>query len=59
MKQTVNVLVVEDNEYYNSFIFNALQQSIHFVQTKLKYKLIHIHLQIPPSALKKLNPVNS
>lgn len=40
MKQTVNVLVVEDNEYYNSLIFNALQQSIHFVQQKLKYKLV-------------------
>lgn len=40
MKQTVNVLVVEDNEYYNSLIFNALQQSIHFVQTDVKYKLI-------------------
>jgi CheY-like chemotaxis protein len=40
MKQTVNVLVVEDNEYLNSLIFNALQQSIHFDQTKLKYRLV-------------------
>jgi CheY-like chemotaxis protein len=40
MKQKINVLVVEDNEYYNSLIFNALQQSIHFVQKKLKYQLI-------------------
>jgi hypothetical protein len=40
MKQTVNVLIVEDNEYYNNLIFNALQQSIHFVQRKLKYRLI-------------------
>jgi len=40
MKQTVNVLVVEDNEYFNNLIFNALQQSIHFDQTKLKYKLV-------------------
>jgi hypothetical protein len=40
MKQTVNVLVVEDNEYFNSLIFNALQQSIHFDHTKLKYKLV-------------------
>ena len=38
MKQTVNVLVVEDNEYYNDLIFNALQQSIHFVQQK--YRLV-------------------
>jgi CheY-like chemotaxis protein len=40
MKQKINVLVVEDNEYYNNLIFNALQQSIHFVQKKLKYQLI-------------------
>ena len=40
MKQTVNVLVVEDNEYFNNLIFNALQESIHFDQTKLKYKLV-------------------
>jgi CheY-like chemotaxis protein len=40
MRQTVNILVVEDNEYYNNLIFNALQQSIHFVKKKLKYKLI-------------------
>jgi len=38
MKQTVNVLVVEDNEYYNDLIFNALQQSIHFVQRN--YRLV-------------------
>jgi len=38
--QTVNVLVVEDNEYYNNLIFNALQQSIHFVKRKMKYKLV-------------------
>jgi CheY-like chemotaxis protein len=40
MMQTVNVLVVEDNEYYNNLIFNALQQSIHFVKRKMKYKLV-------------------
>lgn len=40
MKQTVNVLVVEDNEYFNNLIFNALKQSIHYVQSKLNYKLV-------------------
>jgi CheY-like chemotaxis protein len=40
MKQKINVLVVEDNEYYNNMIFNALQQSIHFVQQKMKYQLV-------------------
>lgn len=38
--QTINVLVVEDNEYYNNLILNALQQSIHFVQKKLNFRLI-------------------
>ena len=40
MKQKINVLVVEDNEYYNDLIFNALQQSTHFVQGKMKYQLV-------------------
>jgi len=40
MKQTVNILVVEDNEYYNNLIFNALQQSIHFANRKLKFRLV-------------------
>ena len=40
MKQKINVLVVEDNEYYNNIIFNALQQSTHFVQRKMKYQLV-------------------
>ncbi len=38
MKQKINVLVIEDNEYYNNLIFNALQQSAHFVQQK--YQLV-------------------
>ena len=40
MKQTINVLVVEDNEYYNNLIFNALQQSTHFFQRDVKYHLV-------------------
>jgi CheY-like chemotaxis protein len=40
MRQEINVLVVEDNEYYNNLIYNALQQSTYFVQNKMKYKLI-------------------
>ncbi len=40
MKKIINVLVVEDNEYYNSLIFNALQQSTHFIQKKVKYLLV-------------------
>jgi CheY-like chemotaxis protein len=48
MKQKINVLVVEDNEYYNNLIYNALQQSIHFVQRKMKYQLV-IHSFIDSS----------
>jgi len=40
MAQTVNVLVVEDNEYYNNLIFNALQQSAYYVKRKMNYKLV-------------------
>jgi hypothetical protein len=40
MRKTVNVLLVEDNEYYNNIIYNALQQSTHFVQRKMQYKLV-------------------
>jgi CheY-like chemotaxis protein len=40
MRQTINVLVIEDNEYYNDLIFNALQQSTHFFQRNLKYNLV-------------------
>lgn len=40
MKQTLNVLVVEDNEYYNNIILDALRQSIHFMQKNLNFRLI-------------------
>jgi len=40
MKKTINVLVVEDNEYYNNLIYNALQQSMHFFQCKMNYQLV-------------------
>jgi CheY-like chemotaxis protein len=40
MKKTINVLVVEDNEYYNNLIFNALQQSAHFFQQEVNYHLV-------------------
>jgi CheY-like chemotaxis protein len=40
MKHTVNVLVADDNEYYNNLISNALQQSTHFFHKEVNYKLI-------------------
>jgi hypothetical protein len=40
MKKTIDVIVVEDNEYYNNLIYNTLQQSTYFFKHELKYKLI-------------------
>jgi len=40
MKKTVNVLVIEDNEYYNNLIFNTLQQSTHFFKQAINYQLV-------------------
>jgi CheY-like chemotaxis protein len=40
MKHTINVLVVEDNEYYNNLISNVLLQSTHFFRQKVKYQLV-------------------
>lgn len=48
MEQKINVLVFEDNEYYNNIIFNALQQSTHFVQREMKYQLV-LHSFVDPS----------
>ncbi len=39
MKQTINVLVIEDNEYYNNMLSNAIQQSISSILLKGKYRL--------------------
>jgi hypothetical protein len=40
MKKTIDVIVVEDNEYYNNLIFNTLQQSTYFFKHGVKYQLI-------------------
>ena len=48
MKKTINVLVVEDNEYYNSLIYAALQRSRYFSQRKVNYQLV-LHLFIDSS----------
>jgi hypothetical protein len=40
MKKIINVLVIEDNEYYNNQISNVLQQSACFVDQKGKCKLV-------------------
>jgi CheY-like chemotaxis protein len=40
MKKTINVLVVDDNKYYNNLLSTALKQSIHTIQKKVNYKLV-------------------
>lgn len=40
MKRTINVLVIEDNEYYNTLLSNALKQSINSILFEGKYRLI-------------------
>jgi len=55
MKQTVDILVVEDNEYYNNLIFNALQQSVYFVNRKMKYKLVFHSFVDSSDCMKKID----
>ncbi len=40
MKEIINILVVEDNEYYNNLISSALKKSIHFTHHDKRYKLM-------------------
>ena len=40
MKKKINVIVVEDNMYYNVLLSNALQQSIHFIKREVHYQLV-------------------
>ncbi len=40
MKETINVLVIEDNEYYNHMLSNAIQQSVNSLLLKGKHQLV-------------------
>ena len=40
MKKTINVLIVEDNKYYNNLLSKALQQSIGAIRNKERYKMV-------------------
>lgn len=40
MKQTINVLVIEDNEYYNNMLSNAIKQSVNSLLLKGKHQLV-------------------
>jgi hypothetical protein len=39
MKNTINVLVIEDNEYYNNLLSNAIQQSVSSILLKGQFRL--------------------
>jgi DNA-binding response OmpR family regulator len=40
MKKIINVLVMEDNKYYNDLLSAALRQSIRKIQEKSDYKMV-------------------
>ncbi len=40
MKKTINVLVIEDNEYYNNLLSNSIQQSINSILLKGGFQLV-------------------
>lgn len=40
MKKTINVLVIEDNEYYNNLLSNAIKQSVSSLVLKGNYQLV-------------------
>jgi len=40
MKKAINVLVMEDNKYYNNLLSAALMQSISKIQEKFNYKIV-------------------
>jgi DNA-binding NtrC family response regulator len=40
MKKTINVLVLEDNEYYNNALSNAIQQSLNPMLASGNYQLV-------------------
>jgi adenine C2-methylase RlmN of 23S rRNA A2503 and tRNA A37 len=40
MKKTINVLVIEDNEFYSNLLSNAIQQSLNPILVKGKYQLV-------------------
>ena len=40
MKKTIKVLVIEDNEYYNNLLSNAIQQSVNPMLANGNYQLV-------------------
>ena len=40
MKETINVFVIDDNEYYNNVLSNAIQQSVNSLLFKGRHQLV-------------------
>jgi hypothetical protein len=40
MKETINILVIEDNEYYNNLLSNAIKQRVNALLFKGKFQLV-------------------
>jgi hypothetical protein len=40
MKEAINVFVIDDNEYYNNVLSNAIQQSVNSLLFKGKHQLV-------------------
>lgn len=54
MKKTINVLVIEDNEYYNNMLSNAIKQSVNPLLVKGKHQLILRSFTDPNDYIRKI-----
>jgi response regulator of citrate/malate metabolism len=54
MKKTINVLVIEDNEYYNNMLSNAIKQSVNPLLLKGKHQLVLRSFTDPNEYIRKL-----
>ncbi len=55
MKKIIDVLVVEDNEYYNNLLSRVLQQSPRFNEPNRKYKLVLHSFMDSATCIHKIN----
>jgi hypothetical protein len=54
MKKTINVLVIEDNEYYNNMLSNAIKQSVNPLLIKGKHQLVLRSFTDPNEYIRKI-----
>jgi len=55
MKETINVIVIDDNEYFNSLLSNALQQSVSSILFKGRHQLVMRSFTNGDEYIRKLN----